>query len=183
MNRAQQHRDYSVEWGTPPDLFARLHREFRFTLDVAARPWNAKTKRFFTPEQDGLLQTWAPERVWLNPPYGREIDRWVLKAALEAQQGALVVALLPGNLDAGWFHNFVVLRASEIRLLRGRVYFVREDGQAARRPVGSNVVAIYEPGGRKTKAPKLGWMYAREPSSTPVASSTAASSGLQLVRP
>jgi hypothetical protein len=46
-------------WATPPDLFAQLDAEFRFTLDVAAQPDNALCVRFYTPEQDGLSQSWA----------------------------------------------------------------------------------------------------------------------------
>lgn len=45
-------------WSTPQDLFDELDAEFGFTLDVCALPENAKCERFYTPEQDGLLQNW-----------------------------------------------------------------------------------------------------------------------------
>ncbi len=66
-----------IDWATPPDLFAEFDREFGFTLDVCASAENAKVPRYFSIEADGLRQTWAPERCWMNPPYGREIARWV----------------------------------------------------------------------------------------------------------
>ena len=62
----------------------------------AALPSNAKCAKFFTPEIDGLKQTWSGT-CWMNPPYGREIERWVKKAFESAQAGATVVCLLPAN--------------------------------------------------------------------------------------
>jgi len=64
----------SGEWATPQDLFDVLHAEFGFTLDPCATAENAKCPKFYTWEgHNGLWQSWAGERVFLNPPYGREI--------------------------------------------------------------------------------------------------------------
>lgn len=46
-------------WATPQDFFDRLDAEFHFTLDPCALPDNAKCSKFFTPEDDGLLQDWG----------------------------------------------------------------------------------------------------------------------------
>jgi site-specific DNA-methyltransferase (adenine-specific) len=64
-------------WATPQDFFDKLNEEFRFTLDPCALPDNAKCKRFYTPEQDGLAQSWESENVFCNPPYGKSIYSWV----------------------------------------------------------------------------------------------------------
>ena len=66
-------------WATPQDLFNELNAEFDFDVDVCALPENAKCKRYFTPEMDGLKQDWIG-CCWCNPPYGREIGKWVEKA-------------------------------------------------------------------------------------------------------
>ncbi len=71
----------SSEWETPWKFFRELDREFHFTLDPCATPENAKCERYFTQEQDGLAQSWAGEVVFMNPPYGREIAAWIMKAA------------------------------------------------------------------------------------------------------
>ncbi|WP_243174908.1 phage N-6-adenine-methyltransferase [Desulfofundulus sp. TPOSR] len=90
------------EWETPASFFATLNTEFHFTLDVCAKPWNAKCPRYFTPEQDGLQQPWAPEICFCNPPYGREIGKWVRKAFEEAQKGAVwSVCSRQGRTPAG----------------------------------------------------------------------------------
>lgn len=69
------------EWSTPQDLFEKLNKEFLFTLDPCATPENAKCAKFYTAEDDGLKQSWDNERVFCNPPYGRQIKDWVKKAS------------------------------------------------------------------------------------------------------
>jgi phage N-6-adenine-methyltransferase len=107
-------------WETPPDLFERINNVFHFDLDVCAVPSNAKCARYFTPADDGLAQEWAGI-CWMNPPYGREIGKWVRKASEAAQNGATVVALLPARTDTAWWHDYVM--GNEIVFLRGRLKF------------------------------------------------------------
>src|SRR3990172_1032571 len=109
------------EWATPADLFEALNREFAFTLDPCATPMNAKCARFFTRDDDGLSKCWAGEVVFMNPPYGRAIVRWMEKAYAESN-AATVVCLIPARTDTAWWHEFV-MRSDEIRYLRGRVCF------------------------------------------------------------
>ena len=69
------------EWATPQEFYNELNREFQFTLDPCATKENAKCKKYYTVEQDGLIQNWDNEQVFCNPPYGREIHKWVKKAS------------------------------------------------------------------------------------------------------
>lgn len=104
-------------WETPQEFFEELNREFHFETDVCALPSNAKCDRFFSPETDGLAQEWFG-RCWCNPPYGRQIGKWVEKAATSE---ALTVMLLPARTDTTWFHDHCLGR--EIRFIRGRIKF------------------------------------------------------------
>lgn len=108
------------EWETPKELFDELDREFNFQLDVCATKENAKLRWFFTKEDDGLEQDWMNARCWMNPPYGREIGKWIKKAS--EIQGGVVVALLPARTDTKWFHDYIYKKA-EIRFIKGRVKF------------------------------------------------------------
>ena len=108
------------EWATPQDVFDELDAEFGFTLDVCATVDNAKCERYFTAEVDGLAQDWT-DVCWMNPPYGREIGRWVRKAYESAQNGATVVCLVPARTDTAWWHDYCA--RGEVRLLRGRLKF------------------------------------------------------------
>lgn len=128
------------DWETPQAFFDRLDAEFGFTLDVCALPHNAKCDHYFTPDDDGLAQTWDGV-CWMNPPYGREIGKWVAKAWQSSLAGATVVCLLPARTDTNWWHRYV-MRSSEIRLVRGRLRFVGAESSA---PFPSAVV-VFRPG-------------------------------------
>jgi len=109
------------QWATPQDLFDSLDKAFGFSLDVCADSNNAKCDHFFTKEQDGLTQEWVG-RCWMNPPYGREIGKWVQKAYESAQRGAFVACLLPARTDTKWWHDYAV--KGDIHFIKGRIKFV-----------------------------------------------------------
>jgi phage N-6-adenine-methyltransferase len=113
------------EWATPPEVFDPLHREFGFTLDACATAANTKVPAFFSERDNGLEQSWVGERVWMNPPYGKEVYAWTRKAREESRH-ALVVGLLPASTDLSWWHDDVVAVGAEVRYLRGRVRFLTD---------------------------------------------------------
>lgn len=76
------------EWTTPRDLFDELDAEFKFDLDVASTNENALCDRHYTDKDDGLASEWTGS-VWCNPPYGREIGKWMKKAAESNRGGSL----------------------------------------------------------------------------------------------
>lgn len=110
------------EWATPKKFFEELNKEFSFTLDPCATKLNYKCNKYYTKEENGLIQDWSKEKVFMNPPYGREIGKWVEKAYNESKNGALVVCLLPARTDTKWFHNFIYEK-HEIRFIKGRLKF------------------------------------------------------------
>ena len=113
----------SNEWATPQEWFDCLNLEFKFTLDPCCLPHTAKCKKFYTPIEDGLKQSWAEERVFMNPPYGREFPKWMEKAYKEARNNnALVVCLVPARVDTEWWHKFAS-KATDIRFPVGRLKF------------------------------------------------------------
>lgn len=63
------------------------------------------------------------ERVFCNPPYGKEIAKWVQKSFEESRKkNTLVVMLIPARTDTKYFHDFIY-RKAEIRFIRGRLKF------------------------------------------------------------
>jgi site-specific DNA-methyltransferase (adenine-specific) len=127
------------EWSTPQDLFDQLNDEFCFTLDVCSTHENAKCLRHFTREEDGLSRYWRGV-CWMNPPYGREIGKWIQKAHHEKLLGATIVCLLPARTDTKWFHDYIYNQA-EIRFLKGRLKFGNSKNSA---PFPSMIV-IFRP--------------------------------------
>lgn len=108
------------QWATPQALFDEIAQEFNFETDVCALPSSAKCKNYFTPEDDGLSQEWRGV-CWMNPPYGREIGRWMKKAYESSQAGATVVCLVPARTDTEWWWQYA--RHGLIRIIKGRLKF------------------------------------------------------------
>lgn len=126
-------------WETPKWLFDELNEKYHFDIDVCATPENAKCATYYTPEQDGLKQEWKGV-CWMNPPYGREIGKWVKKAYESAQAGATVVCLLPARTDTAWWHDYV-MRGGEITFLRGRLKF----GNAQNSAPFPSAIVVFKP--------------------------------------
>ena len=113
----------SSEWETPQWLYDKLWKKYRFVLDPCCTYENCKCRAMFTKKDDGLSKNWAEYgNVFMNPPYGREIYKWVKKAYEEAKKGITVVCLLPSRTDTKWWHEYV-MRSQEIRFIRGRLKF------------------------------------------------------------
>lgn len=106
MNTAVHFSSATDNWATPQDFFDKLNRIFDFTLDPCASDSNHKAEKYFTIEDNGLEQSWDGERTFMNPPYGREIGKWVKKAS--EQKGGLAVCLVPARTDTKWWHDYVV---------------------------------------------------------------------------
>jgi len=112
------------EWSTPQAFFDRLNWRFGpFDLDPCAQGNNAKCTKFFTEQEDGLAQDWGGYTAFVNPPYGRGIDRWIKKAYEESlEEDTRVVMLIPARTDTKYWHKYV-MKAAEIHLVRGRLKF------------------------------------------------------------
>ena len=152
------------EWATPQEFFDRLDAEFNFDLDPCSDGINAKCSRYFTEEDDGLTQNWARSTVFMNPPYGRAIKDWIRKAYEEAQEGnTTVVALIPSRTDTRYWHDYV-MKAAEIRLIKGRLKF--GDGKNSA-PFPSAVVVFRKHSGHM---PELSVMGAKADAQDEVAS-------------
>lgn len=141
MNTDLMFSSATDQWATPQAFFNEWDAIFRFDLDVCADSRNAKCWRYFSEQDNGLYQTWAPNRCWMNPPYGREIGRWMQKAYDESQKGATVVCLVPARTDTAWWHDYAM--KGTITFIRGRLKFGDATNSA---PFPSAVVVFYPPG-------------------------------------
>ena len=115
----------TCEWATPQYLFDDLDKKHgKFTLDVCATKESAKCVNYFDEEMNGLSQTWSGV-CWMNPPYGRQISKWMGKAYEETVikgNANRTVCLIPARTDTAWWHDYA--EKGEFYFLRGRVKFV-----------------------------------------------------------
>jgi site-specific DNA-methyltransferase (adenine-specific) len=131
---------------TPRWLFDALNKEFHFSLDACASNDNTKCERYFTERDNALEQSWEGETVFCNPPYGRQVWKWVKKGFEESlKSNTCVVMLLPARTDTRWFHDYIY-RKAEIRFLKGRLVFENHQYNA---PFPSMVIVFKNEKGAK----------------------------------
>ena len=119
------------EWGTPRE-YIELARAVMggIDLDPASCEFaqrTVKADRFFTKDDDGLAQLWTG-RVWLNPPYSRELmDKFVTKICEEYLAGSVTEAIVLSlnRTDTRWF-NMLASFSTCFCLTNGRIHFYKE---------------------------------------------------------
>lgn len=114
-----------LDWKTPKAVYQILNAEFNFDHDPC--PTNFKI--------DGLKSQWGKVN-YVNPPYGRELQKWIKKGYDEYKKGKIVVFLIPSRTDTKWWHDYC-MKAKEIRFIKGRLKF---DDQKNPAPFPSAIV-------------------------------------------
>src|ERR1043166_6847874 len=114
-------RGQTDEWQTPPHILQALGR---FDLDPCASLHQATQTATgpFTIHDDGLRHAWMG-RIWLNPPYGEQTERWLAKMA----QHGNGIALVHARTETQMFFDQVWARANGIFFLKGRLSFGKPD--------------------------------------------------------
>ena len=148
MNKKTQKTLFSTgtdNWETPPEFFAKLNKMFGpFTLDPCATPETAKCEVYYTAEQDGLKQSWKGQKVYVNPPYSRKLQKaFIEKCWTEAQNDdTMVVMLVPARTCKKDWHEYC-MNASAVYFVKGRLKFW-VDGEPAKHaaPFPSAVVVF-----------------------------------------
>jgi hypothetical protein len=112
----QGHEGQTNVWLTPRWILSALGD---FNLDPAAHEsWPTADEHLY---EFGLEEEWHG-RVWLNPPYGRNIGQWLLKLQKHGNGIALVFA----RTDTSWFQS---LEWDAANFMKGRIKFLRPSGK------------------------------------------------------
>jgi hypothetical protein len=112
------HQGNTDIWLTPAYFIEQLGT---FDLDPCGhwpRPFETARKTICLPE-DGLSTEWTG-RVWLNPPYGKQIGHWLRKL----QEHGNGIALVFSRTDTRWFQE---LKPDLTFFISGRIKFLKHD--------------------------------------------------------
>lgn len=143
-------------WTTPRDLFEQLNREFAFICDCAASEENALCDQRIGEEEDALTVDW-PQEGWcfLNPPFSM-LPEFLAKVWEQNLLGARIVVLVPGHRhEQRWFHDYVIDKADEVRIPRGRICYQAPEGIPSGSPTFPSMVLVYQH--RAKVAPGTAW--------------------------
>lgn len=141
------HSSKKTEWRTPKELFTQLDTEFKFTLDAAADNHNHLCERFINEKMNALVCEWNG-RVFLNPPYSRDMYKWIRKAHEQVKNNfwcEFVVALIPARTDTKYWHEFIEGKA-EVRFIKGRLKYWLPDVKPSAAPFPSCIVIWHKKG-------------------------------------
>jgi DNA N-6-adenine-methyltransferase (Dam) len=135
----------SMEWYTPKKILDPVI-ELLGSIDLdpcsnSKSAPNVPAARHYTADDMGQMLPWSG-RIYMNPPYGDEIEPWIPKLIVEYESGNVTeaVALVPARTDTDWFEP---LFHYPLCFVHGRLKF---SGHKHSAPFPS-VVAYFGPNG------------------------------------
>lgn len=138
--------DRATDWATPRAFMDWLELEFRWrpNLDAAADIRNSKAPHFYDEQIDGLSKEWFAN-VWLNPPYGREIPRWLEKCKEQILNPLVktIFVLIPVRTDTKWFHELIMPHAYMVYLIKGRFNHVHPNAVEGKNAPFPSMLVVY----------------------------------------
>lgn len=126
----------SEDWITPKYIIDALGP---FDLDPCAsliQPWTCARDQY-TIDDNGLMLSWQG-MIWLNPPYGPYVERWMERLALHNNGIALIFA----RTETRMFHRLIWDAATSLLFLKGRITFCWPNGQEAEANAGGPSVLV-----------------------------------------
>lgn len=140
MNGMGSHQSAKMkndEWLTPPEIIKKLGV---FDLDPCSpitRPWDTALNHFNILD-DGLNSKNWFGRVWLNPPYGLEAEKWLNKLSKHGNGIALIFA----RTETEMFFRQIWEKADAVLFIKGRLFFYYVDGTRAKANSGAPSVLV-----------------------------------------
>lgn len=102
---------------------------------------NQKLYKLLKNISEVSLKLKSTTSCFVNPPY-KQIKEWIKKGFEESLKGKTVVFLIPSRTDTAYWHDYV-MKASEIRFIRGRLKFEGYGGGSAPFP---SAIVIFKNG-------------------------------------
>lgn len=151
MERAKLPRlmQKSFEWHTPQKYIQAAREAMGGAIDLdpasdAVANQAVGAVRFYDKANDGLLQIWEAQRLWLNPPYCKSggtsnQELWTCKLLAEYEAGRIQQAILLVNAatETRWFQR---LYDFPMCFVKGRIRFNSPTGIITGPTVGSAFV-------------------------------------------
>ena len=109
---------------TPPYILEPVREAMGgIELDPCTEPDNpTAAQRFYTVDDDGLVQPWDAETIYCNPPYGKAREPWTKRCIEAAATGSKVVLLIPSHTDTRLVQQCFATATCAL-FIRGRVKF------------------------------------------------------------
>lgn len=139
-NDNPNHKGATNTWYTPPHITKDLGEFYLDPCTNSTAPfYHAINNVKHDIGEDGLNCKWI-NRIWLNPPYGKDIIKWLDKLLGHGDGMALVFA----RTETMWAQKHMGL-CDGFNLLKGRISFIPENGgKSTNASTGSMLLAYGE---------------------------------------
>lgn len=127
----------TIEWLTPPDLVKKLG-DFDLDPCTPVNPPFVHAKTNFNINDDGLKKQWFG-RVYMNPPYGKGMEKWMEKLKIHGNGIALIFA----RTETKCFFNHIWNDAHAVLFVKGRIKFYNTDGEQKGTPGAPSILIAY----------------------------------------
>jgi len=117
------------EYGTPQKLFDDACTKFNLKLeiDLAASDANNVLPHYITKKED-LFTKEITYDSFLNPPYGRVIEKFIRYAFEQhIKHNVTILMLIYSKTDTKWWHKYIEGYA-EVHNIKGRIQFNDNNG-------------------------------------------------------
>lgn len=127
----------TIEWLTPPEL-VKLLGEFDLDPCTPLNPPFLHAKTNYNIKDDGLIKQWFG-RVYMNPPYGKGMEKWIEKLKLHGNGIALIFA----RTETKCFFNHIWNDAHAVLFVKGRIKFYNINGEQKGTPGAPSIFIAY----------------------------------------
>jgi len=136
----------SVDWFTPPEILEPT-RELMggIWLDPCTTDDNpARATCWYTKKEDGLFGHWM-HGTFVNPPYGKELYKWIEKTVLEAADRLQIVLLVSASSrwDQERWQKIFSPNLTAMCMPLGRVKFLSANGVQMKSPPYPSLLFFY----------------------------------------
>ncbi len=133
----EKSKSTTVEWLTPPELVKKLGE---FDLDPCSpvNPPFVHAPVNYTIESNGLTREWFG-RIYMNPPYGKDMHKWLDKL----QKHGNGIALIFARTETKCFFENVWDKADALLFVKGRIRFYHVSGEQGGTPGAPSVFIAY----------------------------------------
>lgn len=114
------HKGQTNSWLTPLNI---VHSLGEFDLDPCGFKFHKTAKNIIQLPEDGLIEKWTG-RIWLNPPYGKEQQKFLYKLSKHDGGG---IALIFARLETNWIQDYL---KNGFYQIQGRINFIKENGSS-----------------------------------------------------
>jgi hypothetical protein len=127
----------TVEWLTPPELVKSLG-EFDLDPCTPLNPPFVHANLNYHIKDDGLSKEWLG-RIYMNPPYGKGMEKWIEKLKIHGNGIALIFA----RTETKCFFNHIWDDADAVLFVKGRIKFYNLEGKQMGTPGSPSIFIAY----------------------------------------